>query len=304
MWQFGIGFIVGVFLGSLTLCLASRSLTGESFWGRSYCDYCKKQLKWFDLFPIFSFLILKGKCRFCQKKLNKEYLFLEILMGFLVGLLFYFYLPQDFSLFLNNFTFFNLEGVFFFSQLFFKVFIICVLIAIVITDLKKGLIPDRITYPSILISFIYLATFSLAQIGFLYFSLKNSDIGKYLVPPYSDYFLNNAYSLALPLQNGLLAALILTLFFALLIFITKGRGMGGGDLKLGIFMGLVFGLPDAILALMLSFITGSIAGIGLIIFGKKKLGQTIPFGPFLALGSLITLFWGKEILNWYLSIKI
>jgi prepilin signal peptidase PulO-like enzyme (type II secretory pathway) len=93
------------------------------------------------------------------------------------------------------------------------------------------------------------------------------------------------------------------LFFGSIIFFTKGRGMGGGDLKLGIFLGLVYGLPNALVLLMLAFLTGSIAGITLILLNKRKLGQSIPFGPFLSLGALITLFFGNQILNWYLHLS-
>ncbi len=106
-----------------------------------------------------------------------------------------------------------------------------------------------------------------------------------------------------PLLGGILMGLLIGGFFWGLIIITKGKGMGGGDVKLGAFMGLMLGFPQALIALILSFLTGAVFSIILIIFGKKSFGQVIPFGPFLVLGSLIVLFWGQEILNWYLSIK-
>jgi len=77
--------------------------------------------------------------------------------------------------------------------------------------------------------------------------------------------------------------------------------MGGGDLKLGVFLGLVFGFPYSLMVLMLSFLLGALFGIALILIGKKKFGQTMPFGPFLSLAGVITIFWGAEILSWYLS---
>jgi len=80
--------------------------------------------------------------------------------------------------------------------------------------------------------------------------------------------------------------------------------MGGGDVKLGAFMGLVLGFPQAIFAVVLSFLIGAIFAVALIISGKKHFGQTIPFGPFLVLGSLIMLFWGNQIVDWYLHIGI
>lgn len=85
-----------------------------------------------------------------------------------------------------------------------------------------------------------------------------------------------------------------------LIAVTKGKGMGGGDVKLGVLMGLGLGFPQSILAVILAFLSGAIVSLILISGGKKHFGQTIPFGPFLVLGSLITLFWGNRILDWYL----
>lgn len=88
-----------------------------------------------------------------------------------------------------------------------------------------------------------------------------------------------------------------------LIFVTRGKGMGGGDVKLGALMGLVLGFPQSILAVILAFLSGAIISLILIFGGKKHFGQTIPFGPFLVLGSLITLFWGMQIIDWYLHLS-
>ena len=79
--------------------------------------------------------------------------------------------------------------------------------------------------------------------------------------------------------------------------------MGGGDVKLGAFIGVALGFPGAILALVLAFLSGAIFSVSLIVLGKKHFGQTIAFGPFLVLGSLVTLFWGDQILNWYLKLQ-
>ncbi len=87
-----------------------------------------------------------------------------------------------------------------------------------------------------------------------------------------------------------------------LIIITKGKGMGGGDVKLGAFIGLMLGFPQSILAIVSAFITGALFSVILLITGKKHFGQSIPFGPFLVLGSLISLFWGNQIINWYLHL--
>lgn len=291
-----IGFIVGIVLGSFIKVLADRSLTGKSFWGRSYCFYCKAGLKWYDLFPIFSYLFLQGKCRYCKKKISTEYLLVEVVMGLLIGILFW----QSFQ---NFQSIINFQFTIFLLELLINTFFIAVLAALFLTDLKKMFIPDRIILPSIVIGIVLNIVLTIIKISFLYYSLSQTTIGRLLLPPKSDYFLRHALIAAQPLFYGILMGLAIAGFFLSLIIITKGKGMGGGDVKLGAFIGVMLGFPNALIALVLSFLTGAIFSIILIITGKKHFGQTIPFGPFLALGSLIMLFWGQQILDWYLNLS-
>lgn len=245
-----LGVILGIVLGSFSKVLADRSLNNKSFWGRSYCPACKHKLTWYDLFPIFSYLFLKGKCRYCQKKIGIEYPVIEVVMGILVGLLFW---QSSFNLTLILSTFF-----------------IVILVTLFLTDIKEMLIPDRIIVPSLIIG--------------IFLKLISSII-------------NSSY---LPFVYAVLTGLGIGLFFYSLIIITRGKGMGGGDVKLGAFIGLMLGFPNGILAIFLAFFIGAIFSIGLIILRKKHFGQVIPFGPFLVIGSLLMLYWGQEIMNWYL----
>lgn len=150
-------------------------------------------------------------------------------------------------------------------DLIFKTFFITILAVLFITDLKKMIIPDRIVIPAIIISLIYV-------------------ILQFLFEP-------------------VLMAFLIGLFFTALIIITKGKGMGGGDVKLGVFMGLALGFPGSLVALVIAFLSGAIVSLILIISGKKHFGQVIPFGPFLVLGSLVALFWSDNIMRWYLTIN-
>lgn len=307
-----IGFLLGIVLGSFVLVLSDRGLTNKSFWGRSYCPNCKKNLVWYDLFPIFSYLILRGRCRNCKKRIKLEYLVVEIVMGLLIGFLFWqsfinfkFALPGavSFETVLNFNSIFNFKFSIFVFELLFKIFFIVILVALFITDLRKMLIPDRIILPALKIGFVSLLIFTIYKIGYIYYYLSQSNIGRLLLPPSSDYFLRHALLTAEPLLLGLVMAIIIGGFFWGLIIITKGKGMGGGDVKLGAFIGLMLGFPQSLLAIVLSFITGAVFSVGLLILGKKRFGQTIPFGPFLVLGSLIALFWGNKIIDWYLHLS-
>lgn len=217
-------------------------------------------------------------------------------MGILIGFLFWQSLsdPSTFH------SIFNFKFINFIFELIYKIFFIIILAALFLTDIKKMLIPDRIILPSLLIGLILSLGITIYKLIYFYYSLSNHPLGKYLLPPYSNYFLRHAFYTAQPILSGIVMALLIGGFFFSLILITKGRGMGGGDVKLGAFIGLMLGFPQSLLALMLSFILGAFFSIFLIILGKKHFGQVIPFGPFLVLGSLISLFWGPKILDWYL----
>lgn len=297
MLHLGLGVLVGLLLGSFIKALADRSINNKSFLGRSYCPNCQHKLAYYDLFPVLSYLLTFGKCRYCYKKISSQYLLIEVLMGFLIGLLFFLYFPPI-DLF-NSLNFLNPSLVLSTIDILFKTFIICVLIIVLITDLQVGLIPDRITYPTIIIAFFYLLASALLKIYFIYESLLESPLGKYLLPPHSDYFYRHALASTTPLWTGILAAVLVLVFFGGLIILTRGRGMGGGDLKLGVFLGLVFGLPNLIAVLFIAFLSGSIVGLVLLLIKRKQFGQTIPFGPFLSLGGLLVIFWGDQIINWY-----
>jgi leader peptidase (prepilin peptidase)/N-methyltransferase len=87
------------------------------------------------------------------------------------------------------------------------------------------------------------------------------------------------------------------LFFITLV--SRG-GMGGGDIKLGALIGLFLGLKLSLISLFIAALFASIIGILLIVLGKKSPKDALPFGPFLALGAILSLFWGNDLLSWYI----
>src|SRR3989344_919183 len=310
------GFVIGSILGSFAKALADRSLSNRSFFGRSSCVNCKHKLNWYDLVPLISYILLRGKCRYCSQKIPLEYLLVELGMGILVALLFYktfssssFLISNSpaigvWQFLLNRFSSsFGMTDIALVFNLVLSTFFITILAAVTITDFKKTLIPDRIMIPSIKIALSALTLFTIYKISYLYSYLNQTQIGKLLLPPHSDYFTRHAIYSAETLIYGVLTGLLIAGFFMGLIIITKGKGMGGGDVKLGAFIGLMLGFPQSLLALVLSFILGALLSLVLIVTKKKHFGQSIPFGPFLVLGSLISLFWGNQIIDWYLRLK-
>jgi len=106
-------------------------------------------------------------------------------------------------------------------------------------------------------------------------------------------------------SQGILSALLGCATGAALILlpniITRGRGMGGGDVMLAGFIGTATGFPLVIVALVIGIISGGLVAIVLVALRRKKKKDVIPFGPFLCTGAVLTLLWGPQILDWYTS---
>ncbi|MDI6602662.1 MAG: prepilin peptidase [Patescibacteria group bacterium] len=251
-------FLFGLAVGSFLNCVIYRLETSENFLnGRSFCPNCKHILSWPDLIPLFSFLILKGKCRYCQQKISWQYPFVEIVTGLL------FFLITNYQLPITNFSEF--------ITLCFLFLVSCFLIIIFVYDLKHYIIPDKVIYPAII-------TASIFNFQFLIF---------------------NQFSI---FKNLISSALGASIFFLVIVLISKGKWMGVGDVKLAFLMGLILGWPNILIALFLAFLIGAIIGLILIFLRKKTLKSEIPFGPFLIFGTFITIFFGEKIIDWYLNL--
>ena len=285
-------------MGSFSKATVDRMINNTSLRGRSYCVYCKKSLRWYDLIPLFSYLLLKGRCRFCRKNIPIENLLFEAVLGIIVGVLFWVTVLPDIGLLISPAP----ATIIFLLDLIFKLFVIVVLAIIFWVDLKTGLIPDRLTYPAIIAAIFYLLLLSGLKSFIFYQSLQGSLLGEYLMPPVSNYFLDHLQRIWTPVFLAIGSAVVLSGVFAFLIIITKGKGMGWGDVKYVGFLGLVLGFPESLAAVFLAFLAGAIISLGLMALRIKRLGQTVPFGPFLSFGALIALFFGRQIIDWYLRI--
>ena len=83
---------------------------------------------------------------------------------------------------------------------------------------------------------------------------------------------------------------------------SKGKWIGGGDVRMGAMMGIWLGWPQVLSAMAIAYILGAIFSLLLMIFKNKKISSATPFGTYLAIGIFVTMLWGNEIINWYLSI--
>lgn len=256
-------FLLGLFIGSFLNCIIYRLKTEKSFLrGRSFCPHCKHILSWKDLIPVLSFILLKGKCRYCKKKISFQYPLVELSTGLFFSL---YPLSPLFHLSQDTIAMAIISSIFYFL-------IVCFSIIIFVFDLKYYLIPDRVIYPAILVSFIYLLYFS--------FFLFDSKIHFY---------------------NSLLVTFSIAFFFFSLWFFSKGKAMGFGDWEVAVFLGFFLGYPKILISLFLSFFIGALVGLILICFKKKTLKSEIPFAPFLIIGCFLSFFLGDFILDFIKS---
>ncbi len=282
-------FVLGTFIGSFLNLISDRVLTGETFVrGRSHCDHCKKTLEPKNLVPVLSFLIQGGKCDKCKTKLSWYYPASEMLTGVL-----FIYAAFLSTIFLsptpkNLVSFLFLIGVF------------CFFTIMLLTDAKEFIIPDKVVFAAIAFVMVFLILTYSFDIVSLYLKFSHDSFGAYLIK--SGYWTSQVFAVLKAFGLIIMSSFAIAGFFLFLVLITRGRGMGAGDIKLGFLLGLVNGFPLNIIAIFLGFVLGAVYSLFLIVFRKTTIKDTIAFGPFLILGSLICLLYGSIILNWYIHL--
>lgn len=280
-------FLFGLAIGSFLNALIWRLHTGESILrGRSCCPKCEHVLGFWDLIPILSFFIQKGKCRYCGKHISWQYPAVELATAVLFVAAYLILVSQFLNFSVPTFRrnpegFFGIPsglwsgsgpyvGIFQFFSLLRMWFFIAVMVVIFVYDLKYSLILNKVIYPA---AGVALLTSPLIGDGTMWWR----DVLEVAV--------------AAAIGGG---------FFLLQYALSKGKWIGGGDVKFGLLMGLILGIKGLLVALFFSYVFGALVGVGLIVAGKKTMKSQIPFGTFLAVGTIIAMFWGKEILEWYL----
>jgi len=147
--------------------------------------------------------------------------------------------------------------------------IVAVLTFIFVYDLRFQRILDRVTLPAIVLVF-------LINVGFG----------------------------VLTIESMALAALIAGGFFLLQYLVSRGRWIGGGDIRVGVLMGVILGWPNVLLALFLAYVSGAFVSIFLVLARKKSLASKTPFGVYLSLATFFTLFFGDQIISWYINLVL
>ena len=150
-------FLLGLIIGSFLNVVILRYNTGLGISGRSGCFSCGKKLEWYELIPVVSFIVQKGRCRKCGAVLSLQYPLVELLTGFLfLGIFLKYY-------------FLSLSYEHFFFTVFFYLVIWSLLVVILVYDLRHKIIPDMLVYGFAFLAFVrvlvdFRAGFSLAEL--------------------------------------------------------------------------------------------------------------------------------------------
>ncbi len=264
----------GASIGSfLNVCIYRIPLDLSVVTPRSHCPACKHPIAWYQNIPIFSYLVLRGKCAHCRVRISPRYVLVEILVAllFLLAWMKFDLVMGPRPLGLVPVTDFWLVPIFWLVAM--------GLVLGTFVDFEHMIIPDRVTLGGILCGLICSALVpSLHGETTLLRSLLWSSVG--------------AAS-----GWGLLWSVAVLGEFAF-----KKEAMGFGDVKLMGAIGAFFGWEAVLFTVIVSSFAGSIVGIALIVMGKKEMQSRIPFGPYISLAALLWMYWGSTWWDLYIRI--
>ena len=235
-------FLYGIVIGSfLNVCIYRIPKQENIAKVRSHCMQCDHQLKWYELIPLFSYLLQGGKCRVCKSKISVQYPLIEGANGILYVFIF------------------MINGINVDSLLY--CLLTSTLLVLSVIDFRTYEIPIGINY------FILV-------LGLLRTVLHNTHWAEHVI--------------------GFFAVSVV---LYIIIIATKGRGIGGGDMKMMAVCGLFLGWKEIILAFLLGCIIGSVVHV--IRMRVTKCDHVLALGPYLSIGVFISMLWGAQWISWY-----
>jgi leader peptidase (prepilin peptidase)/N-methyltransferase len=263
-------FLFGLAVGSFLNVVALRLPEGRSVVRpRSACPHCGARIAWFDNLPLLSYLLLRGSCRACGARISPAYPAGELAVGLLFALAVAVHGPT--------------------LQLIPDFLLLSGLVLTVQTDLRHWIVLDEVSIGG-------------AVAGFGLSFLPGG------VSPLSSALAGGG---AFLLFLGIRAASIVVLRRRPgYVQVPDGQeedeswsgGLGWGDLKLAAMVGAFLGIVPTLVALFIGFLSGALVGGGLILLRGRDRRVPVPFGPFLALGAAVALFWGRPIWEAYMAL--
>ena len=265
-----LALLFGLLIGSFLNVTIHRWPRGRSVVKpRSHCVRCRKTIAWYENVPLASYAQLRGRCRYCGRKISPRYPLVELACG----LLFFYFVwtlgHTPAALKMCVFT--------------------AMLLALAFCDLEKRLLPDQFTLGGTLIGFVFAAFVPVP--GYI----------ARMVAAFSGYDLHGrAQWLAESALGALFPAAVLWIGGWLYLKIRHREGLGFGDVKLICMAGSFVGLQNALLILLVASFVGSVVGYGYIRITRQDASSyQLPFGSFLSLAGIAAAIAGKPLLDWY-----
>lgn len=259
------GLLVGSFLN---VCISRMPEDRSVAWPPSHCPACGSGIRAYDNIPVVSWILLRGRCRDCALPISSMYPTIEALMGLLSLLLFWRFVPHPGAVDAAHGAAFAVHFVFF-----------AMLVVVTFIDVRHYIIPDELSVYSVPLGVA--ASAGLAWLG---------------AP--------GAVGLKSALMGAVGGAGLLVSVMVLYRVIRGQDGMGWGDPKLLAMIGAFVGaLPALPFVVFVACVTGSVVGLTLMVVGRRAgwgMRSAVPFGPFLALGAVVWVLHGPQLVErWF-----
>ena len=262
-------FLFGGALGSFSGVIVDRLYIKSFLTGRSRCDTCNRDLSWYELIPVFSFLFLRGRCRKCKVKIGQEKFWMEILGGVFAVFVYKIYLAKYFIVPLTSQAIVTGSLFSILAAALFVIFIV-----IVFYDLRHKLVPTSFSLILVVIGIAF-EVYKIFNYKFIYGGIT----GLFWLDLFSGFLI------ALP--------------FFLMYIITRKKGAGFGDIVIYFAVGYLAGFIFGVSIFFISVWVGAIVSIALMLIYPKKFNRksAIPFAPFIIIATVIVMLFQIDILG-------
>lgn len=221
---------------------------------RSFCPSCGHKLPWWHNIPLFSWILLRGRCGFCNAAVSVRYPLVELLTCLLALLSYYFYGLTPTALVIFAFS--------------------CALLVLSIIDIDFYIIPNKITFPGVVIGFV------LAGVNH-FWHIFSAPVSVNLIQAFLGL-----------LAGGGFLYLVAELYY----LIRRKEGLGMGDVKLLAMTGVFFGMQGALYTIFIGSVLGAVLGGLHVLLTRGRWSQPLPFGPYLAFANILYIFSGDRAL--------
>lgn len=267
-----IVFLFGLSIGSfLNVCIYRLPRGSSIVRPRSFCPSCGVPIAWYDNIPLLSYLLLRGRCRHCDTPISPRYPLVELFTGIIFAAVYLYIIDRRLDPLAIPFYWYFVSS----------------LIALSMIDWEHQIIPDVISYP-------------LLGAGLILSVLRPEFCGNSLLAgrilPHSSLLARSLLGSGLGILAGG-GALWLIGLLGKIVF--RKEALGRGDVNLMAAVGAWLGAGLTLLSIFLGAFLGAVVGLILIARRQAELGSKIPFGPYLAAGTVLSLFFGADLLRWY-----